>query len=174
MKLFTEYKCVHCGYGIYSENVYQYSNHLYGLTLCLKCQKIFQNNKSTMESRILYKALRERNVPVELEVFDGHKTIDLVVKSLKINIEVDGVHHNANSKQASSDLIRTLCSYRKGYITFRIPNSIIHNSLEEQLIIVLFASVTCVEKNLLTSLLTIYFTKIVFTICPISNLFSLV
>ncbi|WP_222704529.1 DUF559 domain-containing protein [Parabacteroides bouchesdurhonensis] len=84
-----------------------------------------------MESRILYKALRERNVPVELEVFDGHKTIDLVVKSLKINIEVDGVHHNANSKQASSDLIRTLCSYRKGYITFRIPNSIIHNSLEE-------------------------------------------
>jgi very-short-patch-repair endonuclease len=51
----------------------------------------------------------------------------------KINIEVDGSHHNLSSEQAFSDLLRTYHSFREGYFTLRIPNSLIRDYFEETL-----------------------------------------
>jgi hypothetical protein len=34
--------------------------------------------------------LKKREVPAELEKFDGHKTIDIAVADARVNIEVDG------------------------------------------------------------------------------------
>lgn len=78
----------------------------------------------------MYFALRERGVPAQLEKDDGFKTIDIAVPSVKVNIEVDGQHHNYSSRQAMSDLKRTLHSYKKGYATLRIPNSLLRDDLE--------------------------------------------
>lgn len=39
---------------------------------------------------MLYFSLREREVPAELEKFDGYKTIDIAVVEVKVNIEVAG------------------------------------------------------------------------------------
>ena len=80
---------------------------------------------------MLYFALKERDVPAELEKFDGFKTIDIAVPEAKVNIEVDGQHHNFNPQQALSDLKRTYFSFLKGYLTLRIPNSLILWDLEE-------------------------------------------
>jgi very-short-patch-repair endonuclease len=66
-----------------------------------------------------------------LEKFDGFKTIDIAIPLAKINIEVDGVHHNANSQQALADLKRTYYSFLEGYYTLRIPNSLLRSNLEE-------------------------------------------
>jgi very-short-patch-repair endonuclease len=47
------------------------------------------------------------------------------------NIEVDGVHHNLQHRQALADLKRTYHSFLKGYFTLRIPNTLIHWSIDE-------------------------------------------
>ncbi|MEM4397452.1 MAG: hypothetical protein QW757_02380, partial [Candidatus Woesearchaeota archaeon] len=40
-------------------------------------------------------------------------------------------HHNFDYKQALSDLKRTYYSFKKGYLTIRIPNSLLLNHFEE-------------------------------------------
>jgi len=88
-------------------------------------------DQTTSETLALYFALRERGVPAELEKFDGHKTIDIAVTDAKVNIEVDGAHHNYDVRQALADLKRTYFSFLKGYLTLRIPNSLVRLNLEE-------------------------------------------
>jgi very-short-patch-repair endonuclease len=70
-------------------------------------------------------------VPAELEKFDGYETVDIAVVDAKVNIEVEGPHNNYKYEQALSDLKRTLFSFQKGYLTVRIPNTLINKNLEE-------------------------------------------
>ena len=89
----------------------------------------FNITKSTPEAKKLGHALLDMGWGVELGVWDGHKTIDIVVFNnanlTKVHIEVDGVHHNLSKVQALSDLKRTYHSLREGYLTLRIPNSLV-------------------------------------------------
>jgi very-short-patch-repair endonuclease len=87
--------------------------------------------KSTSEARKLYHALKKAGVPAFLEKWDGYKHIDIAIPEAKINIEIDGGHHNYNSKQALADLKRTYHSFKKQYFTLRLPNSIIKNHFNE-------------------------------------------
>ena len=130
MKKFTKNNCSKCNYPIY-DSVYKYSTNKYGFELCKNCQEWFDKNEkyTTKETKLLYLALKKRNLPIEIEKNDGRKTIDLAIPSQKVNIEVDGQHHNYDSKQALSDLMRTYYSFNKGYHTFRIPNSLIKDNL---------------------------------------------
>ena len=88
---------------------------------------------STPETIALYNALIEREVPAHLEKWDGYKHIDIAVPQAMINIEVDGIQHNTDRKQSLSDLKRTMYSFRKGYVTLRIPNCLVRDdeSIEE-------------------------------------------
>ena len=88
-------------------------------------------SKSTPEARELYYALKREGVPAYLEKWDGYKHIDIAIPEAKINIEVDGGHHNYSSKQALADLKRTYFSFVKGYFTLRIPNSLVKNHFKE-------------------------------------------
>ena len=83
--------------------------------------------KTTQETIRLYFALKERGVHAEMEKFDGYKHIDIAIPRSKVNIEVDGLHHNSDSNQALSDLKRTYYSFLKGYLTLRIPNSLVYD-----------------------------------------------
>ncbi|HAQ21788.1 MAG TPA: hypothetical protein DCR40_21545 [Prolixibacteraceae bacterium] len=89
--------------------------------------------QTTFETIRLYFALKKRGIPAELEKFDGFKHIDIAIPEAKVNIEVDGGHHNFNTQQAFADLKRTYHSFLRGYLTFRIPNSLVHDDqiLEE-------------------------------------------
>lgn len=122
--------CLECGVNI-EWNVFNYSNNEFGAPLCMSHQKWIRNLDTTEETKALYFALKERDVPAELEKFDGYKTIDIAVTEAKVNIEVDGVHHNYSNRQALADLKRTYYSFLKGYITLRIPNTLIRSDVEE-------------------------------------------
>ena len=115
--------------------VTNYSINNYGLPLCIIHQKWINEmeNYTTQETIRLYFALRQRGVPASLEHFDGYKHIDIAIPDAKVNIEVDGGHHNYNTNQALSDLKRTYFSFLKGFYTIRIPNSLVYsdNVLEE-------------------------------------------
>lgn len=124
--------CLECRDNLH-DTVYKYSTQNFGIPLC----RVHQNwvremeYQTTGETLALYFALRERGVPAELEKFDGHKTIDIAVTDAKVNIEVDGAHHNYDVLQALADLKRTYFSFLKGYLTLRIPNSLVRLNLEE-------------------------------------------
>ena len=83
--------------------------------------------KSTPEARQLGDLLRHYGWKVELEKWDGHKHIDIAIVECKVNIEVDGLQHGYSHKQALADLERTYYSFKKGYVTLRIPNVLVHD-----------------------------------------------
>ncbi len=118
-------KCLECNVSI-SSNVDRYSVENFSVPLCMECQdKIRQLPDTTTDEAInFYFELKKRNVSAKLEKFDGFKTIDIAIPEAKVNIEVDGAHHNYDKKQALADLKRTFFSFKKGYLTLRIPNSL--------------------------------------------------
>jgi very-short-patch-repair endonuclease len=101
--------------------------------LCRVCQKNFghRSEKITKEARDLFQALLKRGVPAELEKEVGYMTVDIAIPDAMVNIEVDGGHHNFDAGQALRDLKRTYHAFRKGYLTLRIPNSLIKANLEQ-------------------------------------------
>jgi very-short-patch-repair endonuclease len=103
------------------------------ISLCVPCQEEFKikSQKATPLAVALYKELKKRGVPAELEKWDGNKTIDIAVVDAKVNIEVDGGQHNFNADQAMRDLFGTLHAFKKGYLTLRIPNSLIKYNVEK-------------------------------------------
>lgn len=122
--------CVECN-SFLDWKVYNYSLENFGAPLCYDHQNWIRSSKATEHALDLYFALRRRGVPAQLEKFDGHKTIDIAIPECRANVEVDGMQHNYNPRQALSDLKRTYFSFLKGYFTLRVPNSLIKYDLDE-------------------------------------------
>jgi hypothetical protein len=124
--------CVECNKPI-DKAVFYYSIEVFDFPLCRNHQEWIRNldAKTTDEAIYLYLALRECGVPAVLEKADEYKTVDIAIEEAKVHIEVDGMHHNFDSKQAMSDLKRTFHSFKKGYFTLRIPNPLIRYHLED-------------------------------------------
>jgi hypothetical protein len=133
MKFYAKsHHCLHCHRPI-DERVFKFSTSRHKYALCIPCQEWYTTRPITISSEAieLYLSLKSRGVPAELEKFDGHKTIDIAVADAKVNIEVDGPHHQYKCEQALSDLQGTLHSFRKGYLTLRIPHALLKENLEE-------------------------------------------
>ena len=126
--------CIDCDSKI-AKIVFDYSINNFRYPLCRNCQDWFrekiETTSVTNESADLYFELRKRGVNAELEDFDGVKTVDIVVHEAKLHIEVDGMHHSFNANQALNDLKRSYNSFKRGYLTLRIPNSLVRNHIEE-------------------------------------------
>jgi very-short-patch-repair endonuclease len=120
--------CFECDCDI-DKAVFNYSINKLGWPLCRNHQEWFKrlDRKTTDQAILLYFLLKQDGVPAELEKSDGHKKIDIVIEDAKVHIEVDGGHHNYDSKQALADLKRTYYSFKDGYFTLRIPNSLMCN-----------------------------------------------
>ncbi|MEK6924278.1 MAG: DUF559 domain-containing protein [Candidatus Micrarchaeota archaeon] len=117
--------CNQCDTGI-DAAVAKYALANFSNYLCRSCQKTI-----TPEEEALYRRLKARGVPVILHKNDGHKTMDLAIPEALINIEIDGLQHNFSAEQALSDLKRTFYSFKKGYFTLRLPNSLIKKCNQE-------------------------------------------
>jgi very-short-patch-repair endonuclease len=125
-KALTPHACCNCLKAI-DARVYQYSLDRYDYSLCVECQANLRDRirQTTAHTLALYFLLRKKKIDAQLEKFDGFKTIDIAVVKAKINIEVDGSHHNTKHEQALTDLKRTYYAFEKGYYTLRIPNSLV-------------------------------------------------
>ena len=101
--------------------------------LCIKCYSSLKHKikRAGKLTRALYFLLREKQIPAQLEEFDGYKTIDISIEEAKLHIEVDGDHHNLKSNQALTDLKRTYHSIKEGIYTLRIPNSLVREKMKE-------------------------------------------
>ncbi len=112
-----------------THGIYEYSCDRYREPLCIQHQKT-SSPYSTPEARKLCYALIKRGIPAELEKFDGFKHIDIAIPELRVNIEVDGRQHYSDN-QALADLKRAYHSFKRGYITLRIPNSLVQKRFKE-------------------------------------------
>jgi len=126
--------CIQCGCYI-SHEVLEYSLNHFNHPLCINDQKwikgMLWDEYTTEQTVDLYLALKAQGVPAEIEKYDGYKHIDIAIPRAKLNIEIDGFHHHLNPNQALRDLKRTYYSFRKGFFTVRIPNSLVENRLED-------------------------------------------
>lgn len=132
MKFFDQlHHCLHCHRPI-DERVFKFSTGRFKYPLCIPCQEWYTNKpiKTSSEAIELYLLLKLKGVPAELEKFDGYESVDIAIVSAKVNIEVEGPH-DYKYEQAISDLQRTLHSFRKGYLTLRIPSALVNENLEE-------------------------------------------
>ena len=92
---------------------------------------IKKHNVPTQEARDLQEALKQKGVLVYVELYDGHKHIDLAIPRAKINVEIDGIKHLTDPNQILADLSRGYYSHKKGYDTMHIPNEMIRSHLKE-------------------------------------------
>jgi very-short-patch-repair endonuclease len=122
-----------------SDKEYDYSIKNYGRVLCMKCQEDYVNlrnkhekrkRKSTPEAQKLYEILVKNGFNAKLELWDGFKHIDIAIPDYKVNIEVDGKQHQSQG-QALADLKRTYHSFKKGYVTIRVPNKLVQENIFE-------------------------------------------
>ena len=124
--------CRNCSAAI-NQHVISFSTSTFGHPLCIPCQQDVGNkfNYSTKETINLYFSLRDRGVPAKLEKFDGYKAVDIAVIEARVNIEVDGVRQVNNADEAFADLQRTFYSFKKGFLTLRIPSVLVKQNLNQ-------------------------------------------
>ena len=83
----------------------------------------------TKFSRLLWAALKERDVESITEYPDGHKTIDIAILPAHLYIEVDGIQHLNNPGQMLRDFKRDYYSNTEGFHTLHIHNDDIKHHL---------------------------------------------
>lgn len=84
----------------------------------------------TPQARKLAEALSGLGIEVELEHWDGHKHVDILLPESKICIEVDGKQHLTNAHQILTDFDRSDCSTEAGYSTLHVHNDEVDTNLE--------------------------------------------
>jgi very-short-patch-repair endonuclease len=91
-----------------------------------------QNNviSASASAKLLYDALKTRNIDAVLEYNDGHKTVDIAVLDAKLFIEVDGLQHFTNPEQILRDFKRSHYSDGDDFRTFYVTNQIIEKYLD--------------------------------------------
>jgi len=94
-------------------------------------QRYFKK-KPTPKALKLGNLLRYLGWNVEFEKWDGYKHIDIAITEAKFNIEVEGSQHNLNPNQAFRDQMRDYYSEQKGFVTKRIPNSLLRDDMRAE------------------------------------------
>jgi hypothetical protein len=117
-------QCLECGIPI-SQGVHEFSQEVFGHSLCLRHQAGIIESGATEEAIELYLALKDHQIPVTLEYFDGHQHIDIALPG-KLYIEVKGDQHY-HSIQAFTDLTRSVCSLKENIHTIAIPNYLLND-----------------------------------------------
>jgi hypothetical protein len=116
----TKYYCLECGLPI-SQGVHEFSQELYGYSLCMRDQYLLGESGVAAHTIDLYLALKARKFPVKLEYFDGYKHVDIAVPG-KLYIEVSG--HDMAEKQMITGLAGD------GYtLEMRIPTILVSNTM---------------------------------------------
>ena len=65
-----------------------------------------------------------------MEKWNGEKTFDISIEHAKVNIEVDAGQQSFSADQSMRRLLGTLLAFKKGYLTLRIPNSLVKYNLQ--------------------------------------------
>jgi very-short-patch-repair endonuclease len=124
--------CIECNTTL-ELRVYEHSIVKFAIPLCPTCQHAFKARfkSPSKEIRELCQALRKRGVPAQMGKNSEVMTIDIPTSDAIVNIEIDGHSQKHSTKQALTDLKRSYHAFKRGYLTLRIPLSVLKSNLEE-------------------------------------------
>ncbi len=107
----------------------------FGVELCAKHKKridrLMRSNNTPVAAIQLYYALKEAGESPMLEWWDGKKHVDLAFSRVKLNIEIDDKYDKLTDKDAISHLQEVMHSFKNGFTTIRIPDTLIKYHLKE-------------------------------------------
>jgi hypothetical protein len=112
--------------------LYSFSIENFELPFCVTCGEDFKikSQKTAPLALSLFIELMKRGVPAQLEKWDSNTTVDISIPGAKVNLEVDGGQNNFNADQAMRNLLGTLLAFKNGFLTLRIPNSLVKYNLQ--------------------------------------------
>jgi hypothetical protein len=113
--------CLECRQPI-SQGVHEFSQRLYGHSLCMKDQYLLGESGADALVVDLYLALKSLDFPLVLEYFDGYRQVDIALPG-KLYIEVNASYHSGNWERIS-DLTESVYSLEN-----KIPTIIISDAL---------------------------------------------
>lgn len=126
-----KHHCCYC-HEILSPKLHSFSIENFELPFCVPCGEEFKLSaqKTTPLALSLFIELKKRGVPAQLEKWNGEKTFDISIEHAKVNIEVDAGQQSFSADQSMRSLLGTLLAFKKGYLTLRIPNSLVKYNLQ--------------------------------------------
>ncbi len=117
------------------------ARELFGVNLCNRHRKLVENlsrrHGTPAEAIQLYYALKEAGAYPMLEWWDGHKSVDIALSRVRLNLEVDTEYKMFTSDQVLSTLEERGYMYNDGFTTLRIPHMLIRQWPSETLTAIL-------------------------------------
>lgn len=108
---------------------------LFSTELCEQHQqrlsRLMKRNNTPLEAIRLYYGLKQAGVSPMLEWWDGTKSVHIAFSRIKLNIEVDTKYEMLSHDEALTALEETMCSFKNGFTTIRIPQSLIKHYLKD-------------------------------------------
>jgi len=117
--------CIECGQPL-SRGVHEFSQQLYGYSLCLKDQCRIAESGATPQVVDLYLALKSRNFPVVLEYYDGFRHVDIALPG-KLYIELNGDYEDQRKMRVIADLTHSVYALKKKIPTIIVSNIMLDN-----------------------------------------------
>ncbi len=117
-------RCLECRMPI-SWGVHEFSQRIYGHSLCMRDQYLLEESGTTAHIIDLYLELKQRKFPVVLNYCDGFKQVDLAIPG-KLYIEIGSIA-SRQRYNAMTEFAHSLHSREEKIPTVIIPNSLIEN-----------------------------------------------
>ena len=106
-----------------------------GVELCSKhkkrIDKLIKSNNTPIAAVMLYYELKAQGESPMLEWWDGNKFVDLAFSRVKLNIEIDDQYEKLTDVQAIDHLQEVMQSFKNGFTTIRIPDTLIKSHLKD-------------------------------------------
>ena len=106
-----------------------------GVELCAKhkkrIDKLIKSNNTSIAAVMLYYELKAQGESPMLEWWDGNKFVDLAFSRVKLNIEIDDQYEKLTDVQAIDHLQEMMQSFKNGFTTIRIPDTLIKSHLKD-------------------------------------------
>jgi len=126
--------CIDCNKNI-GYDAFKKSTQTLGVELCERhtqlIKKVILENDTPLEAVQLFYALKEAGANPMLEWWDGHKSVDIAISRVKLNIEIDTDYQLITHEQAIQDLEEAMHSFKNGFTTIRIPHIVIKYYLKD-------------------------------------------
>ena len=106
-----------------------------GVELCPRHKKridrLIKTNNTPVAAIKLYYELKARGESPMLEWWDGSKFVDLAFSRVKLNIEIDDQYEKLTDVQAIDHLQDVMQSFKNGFTTIRIPDTLVRFHLKD-------------------------------------------
>ena len=106
-----------------------------GVELCPRHKKridrLIKTNNTPVAAIQLYYELKATGESPMLEWWDGSKFVDLAFSRVKLNIEIDDQYEKLTDVQAIEHLQDVMQSFKNGFTTIRIPDTLVRFHLKD-------------------------------------------